>query len=99
MDLARRYKVPKEPHAGMAAMFGHSEYMELPLTATLKGGLPPPPNPAEGRKVAVVVRVLVQPRARPAGEALPAGVKAALTDEEEAAEAAAADKAKAGKKK
>eukprot|EP00955_Chlamydomonas_euryale_P007529 79807-Chlamydomonas_euryale.AAC.3 len=67
------YVAPREVHAGIAAYFGHEEYMECTLKMALKGGLPAPPS-AEGRRLSLLLRVLLRPGERPAGEALPPSV-------------------------
>ena len=71
-----RYTSPSQAHAGMAAYFGHEEWAELRLGATLKGGLPAPPTP-EGRRVMLVFRVLLRPQKRdPLEDAPPSITKA-----------------------
>ena len=71
-----RYTSPSQVHAGMAAYFGHEEWAELRLGATLKGGLPAPPTP-EGRRVMLVFRVLLRPQKRdPLEDAPPSITKA-----------------------
>ncbi len=66
----------------MAGYLGGTEYVELTLNATLKGGSPPAPAP-DGRQLPIRFRVLVQPFARPPGEPMPAGVR--LSSEEDPA--------------
>ena len=72
-----RYTSPAAATARMAGYLGHAERVELRLGATLKGGLPAPPT-AEGRRVVLVLRVLLRPCQRDAseGELPPSIVKA-----------------------
>lgn len=67
------YTAPSEVHAGMAGLFGLAEYVELKLSAVLKGGNPAPATPA-GRQVNLVLRVKVLPSSRSGMDDPPAGV-------------------------
>jgi hypothetical protein len=76
-QITVQFTSPSAPHAGMAAYFGRSEYLQLQLGALLKGGLPAPAAGPEGQRVLLVFRVLMKPGPRPEDEPMQASVVSA----------------------